>query len=110
MNPKFVIRKSSDDQFYFNLQAGNGKVILTSEMYTTKYSCENGIESVKMHAPDDDNYERETARNGKYYFNLKASNGKVIGTSEMYNSTQGRDNGIEAVKDDAPGADIDDQS
>jgi len=44
------------------------------------------------------------SRNNKYYFNLKASNGQIIGTSEMYESAGGRDNGIESVKSDAPGA------
>ena len=49
--PKFIIKKSSDNQFYFNLKAGNGEIIATSERYTTKSSCKNGIESVKENAP-----------------------------------------------------------
>ncbi|GAA3521040.1 hypothetical protein GCM10022393_39220 [Aquimarina addita] len=50
-NPKFKIQKSSNDQFYFNLHAPYGQIIATSEMYTTKQGCENGIESVKTNAP-----------------------------------------------------------
>ncbi len=100
--PKFEIKKSSNDQFYFNLKAGNGEVILTSEMYKAKQGCIGGIASVKVNAPFDKNYQRKVAINGQYYFNLKAASGEIIGTSEMYNTAQGRDNGIEAVKRDAP--------
>jgi uncharacterized protein YegP (UPF0339 family) len=39
--------KSKDGQFMFNLKAANGQVILTSEIYKTKPSAENGIESVR---------------------------------------------------------------
>lgn len=49
--PKFKIRKSSNGQYYFNLHAANTQVIATSEMYTTKQGCENGIDSVKTNAP-----------------------------------------------------------
>ena len=45
--PKFEIKKSSNNQFYFNLKAGNGQVIVTSETYTTKQNCEHGIEVTK---------------------------------------------------------------
>lgn len=50
--PKFEILKSSNDQFYFNLKAGNGQVVATSETYTTKQNCENGISSTKENAGD----------------------------------------------------------
>lgn len=108
--PKFVINRSKNDQFYFNLHAVNSYKILKSEMYTTKQNCINGIESVKKHALEDRNYERAIASNGQYYFNLKASNGQVIGTSEMYTTATSRDNGINAVKRDAPIAETEDAS
>ena len=47
---KFKIEKSMDGQYYFTLLADNNQVIATSEMYTTKQSCQNGIESVKNNA------------------------------------------------------------
>lgn len=108
--PKFIIKKSSDNQFYFNLHAINAKIILTGERYTSKQNCKKGITSVKVHAPFDKNYERKTATNGQFHFNLKAANGEVIGKSEMYTTKAARDNGIEAVKRDAPNADTEDQS
>ena len=48
----FEIHKSEDGQFYFTLQATNDEIIATSEMYTTKQNCQNGIESVKTNAPN----------------------------------------------------------
>ena len=50
-HPAFIIKQAKDGQFYFNLTAKNGQVIASSEMYTTKAACENGIASVKTNAP-----------------------------------------------------------
>ncbi|TMU54643.1 YegP family protein [Flagellimonas algicola] len=107
---KFEIKTDKSGQFRFNLKAGNGQVILSSEAYTTKAACENGIESVKTNSQDDNRYDRKTAKDGSPYFNLKASNGQVIGASEMYSSSSAMENGIASVKSNAPGADVDDNS
>lgn len=95
----------------FNLWAVNGRIILTSETYTQKQNCIKGIESVQNHAEDDKNYDRKTAKNDvQDYFTLKARNGQIIGKSEMYESKASRDNGIEAIKRDAPRAETEDLS
>jgi|SRR5690606_17647486 Uncharacterized conserved protein len=107
---KFVISKRANGEFQFNLKAGNGEVILASEGYTAKASCLNGIESVKKNASNDNRYDRKESKNGKFFFNLKAGNGQVIGSSEMYESAAGRDKGIESVKRNAAEATVDDQS
>ncbi len=107
---KFEITKRTNGEFQFNLKAGNGQVILSSEGYTTRANCENGIESVRKNSQDDNKYERKTSSNGKPYFNLKATNGQIIGTSQMYSSESGRDNGIASVKENAPDATVDDQT
>ena len=107
---KFVITKRTNGEFQFNLKAGNGQTILASEGYTTKAACDNGIESVKKNSQDDARYDRKESSNGKPYFNLKATNGQIIGNSEMYESVAARENGIESVKKNAPEATIDDQS
>jgi uncharacterized protein YegP (UPF0339 family) len=101
---KFSTKTGKDGQHYFNLLATNGQVILTSEGYTTTAAMNNGIESVKKNAPEDKHFDREESKNGKFYFNLKAGNGQVIGKSQMYESTASRDNGIESVKKNAPEA------
>lgn len=103
---KFEVKTDNSGEFRFNLKAANGQVILSSEGYTTKAACENGIESVKKNSQDDARFERKTAKNGKHYFNLKASNGQVIGSSQMYADESGMENGIESVKKNAPGAPV----
>lgn len=107
---KFVITKRKNDEFQFNLKAGNGQVILASEGYKAKANCENGIASVRRNSQDDSKFDRKESSNGKPYFNLKATNGQIIGTSEMYESVASRDNGIESVKKNAPDATVDDQT
>jgi uncharacterized protein YegP (UPF0339 family) len=94
----FELSKSSDGQFRFVLKAGNGEIILTSELYTTKSAAENGIASVRNNSPHDERYEKKTATNGKYHFNLKAANHQVIGSSQLYASEQTRESGIASVK------------
>lgn len=98
---KFVISTRKNGEFQFNLKAGNGQTILASEGYSTKSSCENGIESVRKNSQDDSKYDKLTAKSGQPYFNLKAGNGQIIGNSEMYESISARDNGIESVKKNA---------
>ena len=94
----FELSKSSNDQFRFVLKAGNGEIILTSELYTTKAAAENGIDSVRTNSPLDERYEKKTATNGKFHFNLKAGNHQVIGSSQLYASEASRDKGIASVK------------
>jgi uncharacterized protein len=104
----FELTRAKDGDFHFHLKAGNGQIILTSQMYKEKTSAENGIESVKKNAPIDTQYERKEAHNGEPMFNLKAANHQVIGTSQMYASTEARDHGIASVKENAPTATIHD--
>ena len=106
---KFVISKRKNSEFQFMLKAGNGQTILASEGYSAKSSCENGIESVKKNAAEDSNYERKNSSSGKFHFNLKAGNGQVIGSSEMYESAGGMENGIESVKKNAPDATVEEE-
>ena len=106
MSAKFEIKKSKNDRFLFNLKAGNGEVILSSEMYEAKASALTGIESVRTNAPNDQRYERKTSAKGDPFFVLKAVNGQVIGQSEMYSSTAAMEGGIASVKKNAPDAAI----
>ncbi|NIZ13240.1 YegP family protein [Phaeobacter sp. HF9A] len=106
MAGKFELYTDKAGEYRFRLKAGNGENILASEGYKQKASAENGIESVKKNAPDDNRYERKETAAEKHMFNLKASNGQVIGTSQSYTSASGRDNGIESVKKNAPDAEV----
>ncbi|HBN5338657.1 TPA: YegP family protein [Enterobacter cloacae] len=98
MSGWFELNKSSDGQFRFVLKAGNREIILTSELYTSKSAAENGIASVRTNSPQDERYEKKTASNGKFHFNLKAGNHQVIGSSQLYATEQSRDKGIASVK------------
>jgi len=104
---KFVITKRTNGEFQFNLKGTNNETILTSEGYSTKANCQNGIQSVKLNSQDDAKFDRKTSTNGKFYFNLKSSNGQIIGTSEMYESESSRENGIASVKANASTASLD---
>lgn len=120
---KFVIRTTSTG-VKFDLKAGNGEVIATSEVYTTLDACQNGVESVKKNAPvaniEDQTVEGfETAKNpkfeiyqdkaGEFRFRLKATNGQVIAVSEGYKAIASCKNGIESVAKNAPEAAVEEK-
>ena len=99
MNGWFDVSKSKADEFYFVLKAGNGEVVMTSEMYKSRASADTGIASVQANSGEDFNYERATASDGKFHFNLRsAGNHQVIGASQMYATMETRETGIDAVK------------
>lgn len=109
MNGYFTKFKDGAGQYRFNLKSGNHEIILKgSEGYSSSQSCDTGIASVRVNSPIDERYDRKTAVNGEYYFNLKARNGEVIGVSETYKTRQGRDEGIEDVKRIVPTASVKD--
>ena len=110
MSGKFDLKQGGSGQFMFNLKAANGEVILTSELYKQKQSAVAGIDSVKANAADDARYERKTAKNGQAYFVLTATNGEIIGKSEMYSSVSAMENGIQSVKKNGPVATIEDST
>ena len=103
---KFLVKQRTNGDFQFVLKAGKGQVILSSQGYAAKPGCLNGIESVRKNSQDDSRFDRKVSSNGKPYFNLTATNGQIIGSSEMYESEAARDNGIESVKKNAPGAEV----
>ncbi|MFD2564715.1 YegP family protein [Aquimarina rubra] len=100
----FELKNKEGSSYHFTLKAKNGQVILSSEVYNSKAAAVNGIASVQKNASEDGRYERKTAKDGKFFFNLKATNGQVIGSSQMYSSESGMENGINSVKENAPGA------
>lgn len=110
MSGWFELTKSENGQFRFVLKAGNAETILTSEQYESKGSAEKGIASVQTNASKSELFERKTATNGKPYFNLKAGNHQVIGTSQMYSSEAARDAGITSVMTNGPVATIKDKT
>ncbi len=104
----YELKTDSRGQFMFNLKAGNGEVILTSESYVQKASALAGIVAVQRFGPNGANYDSKTSSTGHPYFILKASNGETIGRSEMYASPSARDNGIASVQQNCTSPEIKD--
>lgn len=92
----------SGASYRFTLLAANHEVILSSQSYDSKAGAEDGIESVRKNGPDAKNFEKKSSSASQPYFVLKAANGLIIGTSEMYSSESARDNGIASVQANSP--------
>ena len=104
MAGKFVVHKGKDGKDYFALKAGNGEVIFTSQGYASRKSCLNGIESVRKNSQSEERFEVRTAKDGRTYFVLKATNGQEVGRSQMYKSDSGCRNGMKSVAKNAADA------
>ena len=101
-----VYQSGKKNEFRFRLKADNGQTILSSEGYSSKASCLNGIESVKKNAGDPKRFVKSTTPANQFRFSITAANSQVIGVSQNYQSESGRDNGIESVRKNAANADI----
>ena len=101
-----VYQSGKNNEFRFRLKADNGQTILSSEGYTSKASCLNGIDSVKKNAVDPKRFNKTTTPGNQFRFALTAANSQIIGTSQNYKTESGRDNGIESVKRNASKAEI----
>lgn len=107
---EFTIQKGSNGLYYFSLRTNSGQVILASEGYSSKAACLNGVKAVKSNGIANKMYERRTSANGNYYFNIKGSNGQILGTSEMYEFVMARDNAINAVQSIVADAMVNDET
>lgn len=99
-----------DGSFMWNLKAGNGEIILSSQKYKSKASAKKGIASVMKNCGNDGRFERKTSKNKKPFFVLKALNGQVIGKSELYESQKSCENGIKSVMKNGPDSKIKDNT
>ena len=117
---KFVV-KETNTGIKFDLKAGNGEVIATSEVYSSKAACMKGIASVQKNAPvaniedqtvegyateKNPKFEIYADKAGEFRFRLKAKNGQIIATSEGYKTMDSCKNGVESVKKNAPDAEV----
>ncbi len=114
---KFAVKEGKSG-FVFNLKAGNGEVIATSQVYASEATCMNGVDSVKANCTAEvedqtvenfetlkhPKYELYQDKAGEFRFRLKAKNGEIIATSEGYKAKSSALNGIESVKKNAPDA------
>jgi len=101
-----VYQSGKKDEFRFRLKADNGQIILSSEGYTSKAACLNGVESVKKNSADPKRFNKTKTPTGLFRFALTAANSQIIGTSQNYKSEKGCDNGISSVSTNAGKSDI----
>ena len=105
MGRSFVTKLSANREYYFYLRDDSNKIILRAgKTYKTKQGCNTGIISVRAHAPFDKNYTRFDDQEGNPTFGLEDADGEAIGIGESYDSVQGREKGIQHVKQCAPNA------
>jgi uncharacterized protein YegP (UPF0339 family) len=104
MAAQYLLHPAGTAQFHWDLKAGNGEVILSSQMYASKQNAETGIASCRTNSSDDTKFARLMSKDNKPYFVLKAANGEPIGTSQMYASEATRDHGIASCKENGPAA------
>ena len=104
MAGKFELKKGRTGKFSFNLKSGNGQVVFTSQTYDSKRSATAGINSVKKNAAKAGAFERKTSTKGQPYFVIKATNGQVVGQSQMYANAVSMEKGIQSVMKNAPTA------
>ena len=102
MAAKFELKPAKGGKFMFNLKAANGQVVLTSETYDTKKNAEKGIASVRKSAAVAKRFDKRESKKKEPYFVLTASNGEIIGTSEMYTTAKSQEKGIASVQKNAP--------
>ena len=120
---KFVISDAKNG-IKFNLVAGNGEIIATSQVYSTKATAKKGVASIIKNAdvPVEDQtvkgfkalpnpkFEVYKDKKGEIRFRLKSSNGQIIATSEGYKDMAGAMNGVKSVKKNAADAKIVDET
>lgn len=117
---KFVVKQVKTGVI-FNLKAGNGEVIATSEIYATEAACMNGIESIRRNAIEakledqtvegyeavtNPKFEVYTDKAGEFRFRLKAKNGEIIAVGEGYKTKASCLNGIDSIRRNAPEASV----
>ena len=96
-----VYQSGKKEEYRFRLKADNGQIILSSEGYTSKASCLNGIESVRKNSSDPKRFTKTTTPTNMFRFSITAANSQIIGTSQNYKSESGRNNGVESVMKNA---------
>lgn len=104
MSGTYVLHPAGDSQFHWDLKSGNAQTILSSQMYKAKAGAESGIESCRSNSGNEARYARMTSEKAQPYFVLKAGNGEIIGTSQMYGSEEARDKGIASCRENGPTA------
>lgn len=104
MAGKYVLKTSKAGKFSFSLVDDNKQILMTSETYESRAAALNGIESCKKNGIEENRFERKLSTADQPYFVLKAANGQIIGTSQMYSSAAAMEKELALVKANAASA------
>ncbi|MEK6154225.1 YegP family protein [Flavobacteriaceae bacterium 3-367] len=92
------IKKEKDNTYRFNLRTTGGKILLKSVHFPDKETIRKTVVGLSPMMESASVFERKTDHSGKFLFNLKDPNGKIIGSSQTYSSEAGMENGIKNLK------------
>ena len=106
MAGKFELYKDRAGKHRFRLKASNGEIILASQGYASRAGAQKGIDSVRRNSSSVKNFQVSVNRAKKHCFNLMASNGRVVGSSQSYGNEASCKAGIASVKRTAPKAKV----
>ena len=120
---RFVIKKVKTG-IKFDLYAGNGQDIVSSEVYSARAALLRGIESVRKNAPvapladltdpasigvSNPKFELYRDKAGAYRFRLRSRNGKIIAVSDPYGTKTAAFNGLDSVRKNAADAALEEE-
>ena len=83
---KVDLWKAEDGQFRFHVVSGNGRILLTSEAYTSRTGALNGLLSVLDNGVDPAQYLSNKTASGKYSLHLRAANYETIAFTQAYST------------------------
>ena len=94
-----AIKKDSNNKYSFNFKAKSGRILLNSIPFNNKLEITKTVNELKSNNDRELVFERKTNFDGKFLFNLKNKQGQLIGSSKLYDSEAGLENGINNAKD-----------
>ncbi|MBU2996126.1 DUF1508 domain-containing protein [Cellulophaga baltica] len=86
------------NEYSFKLENEKGITLLKSVSFTNKHELNSVVSNLQTLINTPSKFERKTNNQGDFLFNLKNEQGKIIGTSNNYNSEAGMENGIKNLK------------
>lgn len=105
----FHLLQADSGDWYFNLEAYNGEIIGTSELYASKSNAQRGASTVRalvrlikapavtQAAPREERFEIFGGEDGKTYFRFRAKNGEIMLASQAYTAKSSAKKGISSV-------------
>ena len=103
---RFTTLEGQNGLYYFNLKASNGEIVLQSQAYSSEAAALNATFAVVEAGADKGNFDVNKSADGGAYFNLKAANGEIVATSEVYYSTSNAKRAVNSVMKLLPNVNI----